>query len=134
MDRSEFIRNYKGFIKSVGIKPSDMYVVAGGSMLVHSLRESTDDIDAIVTPAIFALIKMRLKPWFYYQDNSHFSGMVVLSVGPFDIHMQENPVDNVVVVDGVACQSLDDVLALKQKLNRPKDQVDIEKLTKRLSK
>ena len=134
MTRDEFIDNYKALCKHTGINPAEMHVVAGGSMLMHKLRSSTDDIDTIVTEETYLKIKRTLKPWLYYEDPEHFSGMKVMSIGPFDIHLAEVITDKIVMVEGVACQSLEDVLALKLRLNREKDQEDIRKIKAVLAK
>lgn len=132
MTRSEFIRNYHGFLRSIALKPKDMFVCGGGVLLMYGMREVTDDIDATVNGLVFGLIKTRLQPWLWYQDNHHPSGKLVLQVGPLDIHLEENPPDSVVMKDGVACQSLQDVLALKKRLDRPKDQLDIANIERYL--
>lgn len=132
MTRQDLIDCYKGLLKEVGLMPHHMHVDAGGSMLMHGLREQTDDIDTTVNEAVYAKIKSKLPKWAVYEDLAHPSGLKVLSVGPFDIHCMSHCVDDVVVIDGVACQSLRDVLRLKEKLNRPKDQADIERIRKHL--
>lgn len=132
MTRQDLIDCYVGLLKEVGLMPHHMHVVAGGSMLLHGLREQTDDIDTTVNEAVYAKIKSKLPKWAMYEDPAHPSGLKVLSVGPFDIHCMPHCVDDVVVIDGVACQSLRDVLRLKEKLNRPKDQADIERIRKHL--
>ena len=134
MNRNEFIDNYKSLCKYTGISPTDMHVVAGGSLLMHKMRSSTDDIDTIVTEETYFKIKGALKSWMYYEDPDHFSGMKVMSIGPFDIHLADVITDKIVMVEGVACQSLEDVLALKLQLNREKDQEDIRKIKAALAK
>ena len=134
MNRNEFIENYKALCKYTGINPTDMHVVAGGSLLMHKMRSSTDDIDTTVTEETYLKIKGVLKPWMYYEDSDHPSGKMVLSIGPFDIHLEDVITDKIVMVEGVACQSLEDVLALKLQLNREKDQEDIRKIKAALAK
>lgn len=132
MNRDHLIECYKGLLNEVGLGPQNMHVDAGGSLLMHGMREQTDDIDTTVNLAAYERIKKRLPKWAYYEDLNHPSGLTVLSVGPFDIHLNDHCTDKVVIVDGVACQSLRDVLRLKEKLNRPKDQADIERIRKHL--
>lgn len=134
MTRDELIENYKALCKHTGINPADMSVFAGGSLLMHKLRNSTDDIDATVTEETYLKIKRALKPWLYYEDHEHPSEVLVLSIGPFDIHLEQTITDKIVMVEGVACQSLEDVLALKLRLNREKDQEDIRKIKAVLAK
>lgn len=134
MNRQEFIEQYLELVNLTGIKPEDMYVVAGGSMLLHGLRESTDDIDTTVDRRVFEVIAAKLPERTFTIDSRHPSGKVVLSYRDFDIHLEENPSDKIVMIDGVACQSLEDILVLKRKWRREKDLRDIEVITHHLSK
>lgn len=125
MNRREFIEAYLGLTKQLGIKPEQMPVDAGGSLLMRGMRTATDDIDTSVESDVYMAIKLKVKPWFYYEDLNHPSGLKVLSIGPFDIHLVKQLPKRCDIIDGVGCQTLEDVLALKKRLNRPKDQDDI---------
>ena len=129
MNREQFIRNCKSLMKAAGIKPQEMVVAAGGSLLLRGLRSNTEDIDVSVTEKTYAHIKRVLPEWIQMEDTNHPSGCIVLSVGPFDIHNDSATANqDYEIIDGVACQTLEDILELKQRLNRPKDQLDIKNI------
>lgn len=130
MTRDEFIENYKGLCRLCRIDPMDMPVGAGGSLLMNRMRTLTDDIDTSVTQETYDKIKNSLKSWLYYEDHNHPSGKLVLAIGPFDIHLDVVDKDRIEMIEGVACQCLEDVLELKLRLNREKDKADIENIRK----
>lgn len=134
MNRQEFIGQYLELVNFTGIKPEDMYAIAGGSMLMHGLRDSTGDIDTTVNPVIFNAIIAKLPHRSFTIDNRHPSGKIVLSYRDFEIHLEDNPSDKIVMIDGVACQSLEDILVLKREWRREKDLRDIEVIAHHLSK
>lgn len=58
---------------------------------------------------------------------------LILETAPMDILLEPNIVpDNLIMIDGVNCYNVYALLVQKTKLNRPKDQQDIEALNYRI--
>lgn len=124
MNRSEFVKMYKDFIKVSGLKPEDCPVTAGGVMLMHGLRDETGDIDASTTTEKFNEVarKLKLKPFLIGSCN-------VVNWKNVDLHDDNVAAAQAVdLIDGVMCASLEDVIEIKRKMSRPKDLLDIEKI------
>ncbi len=118
--------------------PKDKYVlIAGGAMVMHGLRKKTNDLDISVDPDLFQKIldgkhkfgAIELKPPEYikggFKKNAiiRIANDVEISSGGKSL-ISRSPVET----DGVRHQSLRDIYGFKKKLNRPKDQKDLEVL------
>lgn len=104
--------------------PADSYcVLAGGAMLFYGLREETRDIDLHVTPEGLAHLESRFSLTVLDETTRHYA------LGD-DIELYVTPPDGVVseLREGIAVQSAREILALKRRLNRPKDREDIAAL------
>lgn len=128
MNKFELISKYKKFIKNEKIQPEKALVGAGGSMLMHGLRTSTEDIDLGVEPEVFESLRDRGFEIYTFGEN-----IEVLVYDDFiDVHFNDG--EDFVIINGVGCWTLEEVLKLKERLNRPKDQEDIKKIKDYLKK
>lgn len=100
--------------------PTYQYVIlAGGAMLMHGLRKETADINIAVSEQLAEELHLkRIKPTEYgvykYRDG------LEISIGINDIDYEE--------YEEHLVQTMSSVLRAKHRLNRPKDQKDIEVL------
>ena len=115
MKRQELIEKLNEF----GFPKSEYMILSGGSLLLRGLREETADIDLSVSAKLADQLdlercaKDELGCYVPFEDVQMKADMESRS---FDI------------VDGFHCQTLEDILALKRRLMRPKDIKDIERI------
>ena len=113
MNRQTFIERLESF----GLPKTEYMILSGGSLLLRGLREETADFDLCVSEALASDLdlancaKDELGCFVPFED-------VQMKLG-----MEERSFD---VVGGYNCQTLEDILALKRRLRRPKDIPDIE--------
>ena len=100
-----------------GLPRYKFIILAGGSMVMHKLREETQDVDICVTEDLAKELGLSDK-----EPNE--KGYYELP-GGMDVMVGLNKV-NCEVVDDYLCQRLEDILKFKSKRNLPKDQPDIE--------
>lgn len=128
MNKEDIIKEYNLFINKFNLKPEEFVLGAGGACLMYGLRETTDDMDTDISNEIFdKLLKSKKYKLSYFGD------VEVLEYNQYiDLHRRVRKFETQ-LVDGVCCYSPKELLAQKEKLNRPKDQNDI-KLLKELIK
>lgn len=88
-------------------------------MLLHGLRESTQDIDMDVPEHFYREMLASDAPRKQLQDGN----FAIAWNSKIDIHLGKKL--STEIVEGVGADSLEEVLQLKQRLNREKDQKDI---------
>ncbi len=120
MNRQEFLEK----LESLGYPRSEYIILSGGSMLLRGLRKVTADIDLSVSAALAERLDLAHRPT-NWKGNYEPCEDVELKAG-----MEGRSFD---LVDGYQCQTLEDVLALKRSLQRPKDFADIDVIEKYLS-
>ena len=113
MNRQEFTEK----LESLGYPRTEYMILSGGSMLLRGLREQTADIDLTISAALAESIGLESLPR-NHKGNYEPCEDVEIKAG-----LEERSFE---VVDGYQCQTLEDVLALKRRLMRPKDIPDIE--------
>lgn len=105
-------------------------------MVVHGLREQANDLDLLVERELFEALGREHGFVEPKEGKPKF-----VDLGP-DVEMSDNsdnafPADSIaraIEIDGVCVQPLEDVLAFKKKMNRPKDQPDIGLLDAEITK
>ena len=101
MNKVEFLRR----LDKLQLDKSKYCIIAGGVMLLHDLKDSTEDIDLKVQPEYFEELKARFhfrkspKP---YSDLFELSDTVEVAARKFD---------QVEIVDGYPTEPLEQVLA-----------------------
>ena len=108
--------------------PKEYWVVTGGAMVLHGLREQTHDVDLGCTAALADALEARGFPCERLADGTRH---IRLSD---DMEAYENWLyDAVVSVEGVPVLSLCGLLEMKRALGREKDARDVELILDRLS-
>lgn len=111
MNKVEYLHE----LDKLGLDKSRYCIIAGGVMLLHGLKDSTEDIDIKVQPDYFEELKSRFtftkspKP---YPDLYELSDTVEVAARKFD---------TVEIVDGYPTEPLTEVLAWMKEHKRPKD-------------
>ena len=125
MTRDELILHYQNFIKFERLTNQEAIVGAGGAMLMLGLRTSTEDIDMDVPEMVFhrIVIKHGLKT---EKISTSCSNMLAKYDGVIDLHKSAGV--PTMLAEGVRIWTPSFILQFKEKLNRDKDQKDIQKL------
>ena len=133
LTRQDLIETYQRLLKDTKLEPKDIWVGAGGASLMHGLRDTTNDIDAgcYLDTLHYVAEKLHAHIEIYGRAQGYmFDGQKLLHLEKYvtDLHEESCEPDELVMVDGVNVYSLESLLAMKLKLNRPKDQDEIRKL------
>ena len=96
---------------------------SGGSLLLRGLREETADFDLCVSKDLAD--RLHLEQCRQDEYGSYVPFQDVQMTADLDLYSYD-------VIDGYQCETLESILALKQRLMRPKDLRDIEAIEVRL--
>lgn len=118
------------FCRKTGIDSSLVWVGAGSALVMHGMREHTQDIDAGCTSATMLTISALthrpveiIGPKQGYISDAH---IIRFPEFDLDIHSEDTVTRaNLVLVNGIWCYNYHALLKQKLILNRPKDQADI---------
>lgn len=128
IDRATFFER----LEALDLPAGDWAVHASGAMLARGLLDSIGDIDIVARGAAWAEAARRAPA-----VRAHWDRKVALDGGievfdgwaSFDAHAL---IDAAVTVRGVPCVRLEDVLAFKRWLDRPKDRDHVARLEAQL--
>lgn len=108
--------------------PKDKYVVTSGSaMVLHCLREKTNDVDITVNSELFEQFVEKGYEVKYHKINDEKTCTLIDLTEEIQlIHINEIPNEYVIIVEGIPTQTIEHLLEFKLGLNREKDQSDIK--------
>lgn len=129
MNKQEFVLNLKEWANKFNIDLKDVWVSHGGALLMHGLKETTEDIDLNGSKSMVNDFKAK-----GYESKRITEYVELISFGEIDLHNAVRPRNNLVEIDGILVVSLEKTLKDYLKLNRPKDQKWIEVIKKELRK
>ena len=119
MNREEYLKR----LAELGLPKGEFRVLSGGSLLLHGLRERTNDIDLAIS--------QKLADELNIQDYPCKNGYIYEFA--FDVEMiidqGKSTYDEAC---GYVCEDLRSILAFKKKMMREKDLPDIEKIERYL--
>lgn len=113
---------------SLKIPANEYCVLSGGSLVLHNIRETTDDLDIDITQKGFELIKNNFTPVLKDKDKNLYE-----ITDKIECFLDNNFETDIEIIDGYPSQSLLSVYKLKKRLNREKDQSDIKAIEKALN-
>ena len=125
MNKKEFLR----ILDSLNLDKNSYCIIASGSMLMHNLRDSCNDIDIRVTKELFQelLEKNNMKQSSYYDYVFELNDNI-------DVNSKNYDPNNIEFVDGYPVEKLEVQLQWMLEQNRPKDQEKIILLKEYLGK
>jgi hypothetical protein len=125
MNKKEFLR----ILDSLNLDKNSYCIIASGSMLMHNLRDSCNDIDIRVTKELFQelLKKNNMKQSPYYDYVFELNDNI-------DVNCKNYDPNNIEFVDGYPVEKLEVQLQWMLEQNRPKDQEKIILLKEYLGK
>jgi hypothetical protein len=123
--------------EAVNIPYCELWVNAGGGLVVHGLRETTNDIDAGCSSYYFHRIAIHygLIPKELPKCNN-MPAVKYISIPELNIDIHEEAICgifNLILVNDVWTYDLHSLLRQKQMLGRAKDQKDIEAIKHKLA-
>ena len=125
MNRSEIIKKLKEYDLDV----KRYIIISGTAMVLHGIKEDTPDIDISVTEE---LEEELLEDYYAILEHTNTDGTHAYIINDevnFGIKYYS---DNKEYIEGLPVQSVEDILKLKELLNRDKDKEDIRLLKKHL--
>lgn len=138
LTKTQLIDKTTAFAKAYKIPLSSIVVSAGGSMLMHGFKETTNDIDASVEFMLFketAAKAGRETEWL--PGLGATQGCYICHFPEFDLDLHsgrfmENAVTDLVSVNGITVLTINALLRQKQAMGRDKDKRDVEVIRARL--
>ncbi len=115
-------------INSLNLPKGHYYILGGGSLVMHGLKETTKDLDLCVSEELFEILKAKYHIDLSSKNNSNFypiNDKIEVVVNPKDKLIYEYK-------DGYPVENLKTILDFKKKMNREKDQSDIQKIVEYL--
>ena len=116
MDKQTFLTK----LDSLGLDKNRYCIIAGGSMLIRGLKNTTDDIDIEIRPDYFEELKER----FTFKKSPKYPYLYSLSDN-VEVAVLEYDQEDVEIVDGYPTESLEHFLTWMLENKRPKDEEKI---------
>ena len=115
-------------VEKLKLPITEYCILSGGSLVMHGIRENTNDLDIDITKKGFEIIKKYFRPTLVDENKKLYK--IIENIECF---LDNNFETDIEFIDGYPCQSLMSVYRLKKKLNREKDQSDIIAIKKVLN-
>lgn len=117
-------------LNTLELPKTDYYILSSGSLLLYGLREMAGDLDLCVSNELF---KQLRKKYNLKESDKNEYGFYHISK---EIEIVPNSKENFKMEykDGYPVESLETILAFKEKRNAPKDKKDIENIKRYLNK
>lgn len=117
MNKTEIFEKLKG----LKLDREKYIVISGASLVVQNIIESTGDIDLVCNEDYYKTINWPIKIGAFNAEIKYFD---MFEISP---NLYEEGAETV-EINGFKFLNLKDVLKVKKALNRPKDQLVIQKL------
>lgn len=115
-------------VEKLKLPITEYCILSGGSLVMHGIRENTNDLDIDITKKDFEIIKKYFRPTLVDENKKLYK--IIENIERF---LDNNFETDIEFIEGYPCQSLMSVYRLKKKLNREKDQSDIIAIKKVLN-
>ena len=118
-------KEFEEYLDKLGLDKKEYCIISGGSLLMHNLKEETDDVDLYITEKSFHKLSTRFpvhisgKPYKnHYTINENTEAVLVESL--------DN--ENIYLIDGYPCRSIIDDHHWFKKNGRAKDLASLAKI------
>ncbi len=98
-------------------------VISGAAMVLLGIKPTTNDIDISVTPSYYEYLLNKYNCILEKEKDNEVKVYFIDNVINFSTDYFDN---NLLFIEDIPVQSIDNLLLLKQSLNREKDKKDIE--------
>ena len=119
MNKEEFLKE----LDKLNLDKNEYCIIAGGSMLMHGLKEESNDIDIKTTKELFDILNSK----YHMKQSSRYDYVYELS-DIVDVNYKDFNRDNIEFIDGYPVEKLEVNLKWMKENNRPKDQEKIRKI------
>lgn len=122
------------FIKSLNLPEGEYSVLSSGSLVIRGIYDKANDLDLHVTEKCFEYIKNNYS--IYFKDEKHEYDNPLYAFKDLDIDFFVMPEGDMYFdyVEGIPCQSVEEILNYKVQRNLPKDQEPIRKIKEYMKK
>ena len=107
-------------VNTLDLPKEEYSILSGGALLLHGLREQTNDLDIDITEEGLDKLKENFAVELINESNKQYK--VTDSIECFLVDKLDSDIN---FIDNYLCQSLISIYNFKKKLNREKDQKDI---------
>ena len=109
--------------------PKEEYcIISGGALVIHGLREQTNDLDIDITKKGFKILKEKYSLELVREDIKQYK--VTDKIECFLVDKLDSDIN---YIDNYPCESLISIYNFKKRINREKDQADILAIEKVLN-
>lgn len=109
-------------LKKYNFDNKKFIVISGAAMVIHGVKEYTNDIDIAVTQDYYGYLLEHYECKFEKINSYNHKIYFIDDIINFGIDYFTKPT----YIDGIPVQTLEDVIKLKESLSRNKDKKDIE--------
>lgn len=114
------------YLKKLNLNPNDYMVISGTAMVMHGIKEKTNDIDIAVTKEC----KDMLLKKYNCKENGIYNGFISYNIDDkvdFGLGYYSNEKN---YISNIPTQTIGDIIKFKKALKRDKDLKDLEKIYK----
>ena len=112
----------------LNLPKEEYYVLSGASLVIRGIREQAGDLDLCISRDLFEQIKDKYN---LTEDKKNECGFYHIN-DSLEVVVNEKENFNMEVCEPYNLEDLNTILEFKIKRNKPKDQVDIERIQKYL--
>lgn len=117
-----------GLAKTLNLPKEEYCIISGGALVIHGLREQTNDLDIDITKKGFELLKAKYTLELIREDIKQYK--VTDQIECFLVDKLESDIQ---YIDNYPYESLISIYNFKKRVNRDKDQADILAIEKVLN-
>ena len=108
-------------MEELDLSSTDYWIVAGSALVMHDIKEWTNDIDLGCTTKLFEELALD-----YYEVKVNKDGTRRLKINDMVEVFENWNVDKIEIIDGLPVVSIESIKKQKMELGREKDFKDIE--------
>jgi len=116
MNKKELLK----LASTLDIPKEEYCIISGGALVIHGLRELTNDLDIDITQKGFDILKEKYSLELVREDIKQYK--VTDKIECFLVDKLES---DIIYIDNYPCESLISIYNFKKRINREKDQADI---------
>ena len=113
---------------SIDLPKEEYSIISGGALVIHGLREQTNDLDIDITAKGLEILRKNFNIELINEEKKQYK--VTDEIECFLVEKLES---DIVYIDNYPCESLISVYKLKKRMNREKDRADILAIEKYLN-
>ena len=118
-------------LENLNLPKEEFYIISGGALLWHDLRDTTEDLDLCVSEELFEHLKQTRTITIEEKPNIV---PIYLIDNTYEFIVKSKKDWECTEVNGYLVATLESILAFKENRNLPKDQKDIVSIRRKLKK